>query len=241
MGKILPLVEAKDTKLVGGKAKALGELIKAGFNVPAGFVITTKATADDFESILEEFDKLGTHNVAVRSSAVAEDGSNDAWAGQMDTFLNVKRDGLKDAVEKCWRSAGSARAKAYAEQKGLNAGKVAVIVQKMVPATVSGVSFSAHPVTSDKNQIVIEAVDGLAEKLVSGVVTPDTYVLDKKSHKIAEKHLVAAQILSDQKIVELAQAIVQIENHFNFPVDVEWSFAGDELFILQSRPVTTLG
>lgn len=238
---VLPLSKCDDVKLVGGKAKALGKLMRAGFNVPGGFVVTTKASTD-LKPVLEKFDLLRADKVAVRSSAVAEDGANDAWAGQMDTFLNVTRDKLLDKIQACFESAKSDRAQAYAKEKNINAGKVAVIVQKMVPAEISGVAFSAHPVTGSLNQIVIEAVKGLGEKLVSGTATPDTYVMDKKNQSLIEKHLPRKeQHLPEAKLQELSQVVMKIEELFGFPVDVEWAYSNGQLFILQSRPITTLG
>jgi rifampicin phosphotransferase len=238
---IVPLSKASDTKLVGGKAAALGRLIKAGLNAPPGFVITTLANNHKLDFVLDEFDKLGAEKVAVRSSATAEDGAKDAWAGQLDTFLNVKRSELLDKVAACFKSASSDRAKAYAEQKNINSGKVAVIVQKMVPAHISGVAFSVHPVTNDRQQMVIESVSGLGEKLVSGTVTPNTYVINKTG-AIVEKHLASQNSnLSDSQLQNLARELVKIEDLFGFPVDVEWAISSGQLFILQSRPITTLG
>lgn len=237
---ILPLSQSSNVKLVGGKAAALQKLISAGFNVPRGFVVTA-SVSDDLRSVLKEFDRLGVKKVAVRSSAVSEDGANDAWAGQLDTFLEVTRDQLIDMVKACFESANSDRARAYAKQKGVDAGQVAVIIQVMVQAEVGGVAFSVHPVTNNKNQMVIEAVSGLGEKLVSGSVTPDTYVIDKASGKITEKHLSGAQNLSAKYLSELNKTVVSIEKLFNFPVDVEWAFFKSQLYILQSRPITTVG
>lgn len=242
---VVVLKEAIDIRLVGGKASALSELIRAGFEVPAGFVISTDSgttmTDELRNDIVKNFDALGAKFVAVRSSAVAEDGVKDAWAGQLDTFLDVDRNSLIDAVKKCWDSANSPRAKAYAKQKKLVASKVAVMVQAMVKGDVSGVAFSVHPVTQNHDHVIIEAVSGLAEALVSGKVTPDIYLTNKITGKIIEKTTQAAQaLLSDEQIVELASLIIQLEKHFGFPVDVEWTIVKGKLYILQSRPITTL-
>lgn len=235
---VIQLADAEDSKLVGGKAASLARLTGAGFRVPSGFVVYEKL---DSSKVIEAFNKLDVKTVAVRSSAVAEDGAKDAWAGQLDTFLNVDREGLLKKISDCLDSAKSERAKAYARQKKINAGHVAVIVQKMVPADVSGVAFSVHPVINDKNKIVIESVKGLGEKLVSGQITPDTYVLNKKTGKLIEKHSVARKnSISDQQLKELAKSVIKIEELFGSPVDVEWTFSAKELFILQSRPITTL-
>jgi phosphoenolpyruvate synthase/pyruvate phosphate dikinase len=234
--EVIWLKDATDVKQVGGKAAALARLIKGGFKVPDGFVLTEVS-----DQILQQFDKLGTDKVAVRSSAMAEDGAKDAWAGQLDTFLNVTRGEVLDKIRACFDSANSDRAKAYADQKKISPGKVAVIVQKMIPARVSGVAFSAHPITNDHTKVVIEAVGGLGEKLVSGNVTPDTFITDKKTAKIVERHLSGKGNLSHEQLRKITETVAKIEKLFSLPVDVEWAYAGQQLFILQSRPITTVG
>ena len=243
---VVPLKQATDLKTVGGKARALNKLMDGGFNVPDGFVISTisfnNLSSELKTEILDNFDRLGAESVAVRSSAVAEDGAKDAWAGQFDSFLNVERDELPEAIEKCWASAESLRAKAYAKDRDLQSGNVAVIIQKMIPAQIAGVAFSVHPVLTGKNRMVIEAVRGLGEQLVSGVLTPDTYILDRQSFGVVDSELTKpTPIIGDLELVKLAKEIIKIEELFGFPVDVEWAIANGELYILQSRPITTLG
>jgi phosphoenolpyruvate synthase/pyruvate phosphate dikinase len=264
---VLPLAKAKDVSLVGGKASSLGNLLRNGFTSLDGFVITTSAfghMSKELErSILECFDRLGCEYVAVRSSAAAEDSKDAAWAGQLDTFLNVSRNGLIEVVKKSWESINSDRAKSYSVAKNVQAGQVAVIVQPMVQSDVAGVAFSAHPVTQNKDQIIIEAGIGLGEAVVSGEITPDTYIIDKNSGKILKKHIAnqtkrliqgesgknewqqvvngKTQKLSDSKIIELAQTVVKIERFYKFAVDTEWMMKDDVLIIMQSRPITNLG
>lgn len=257
--------KADSTQLAGGKAAALGRMIRAGFTVPNGFVLSTKSfNAPGLEElILGSFDELQAEFVAVRSSAVGEDSAEAAWAGQLDTFLNCNRENLLQHIEKCWQSAGSARAQAYAEQKMIPITSVAVIVQEMIQSEVSGVAFSVHPVSGDNRQIVIEAGWGLGEAVVSGHITPDTYIVDKKTGQPIEKHVAQqekmlvrsaagetawrtieargnTQKLSDEQISELARVVAKLEAFFTFPVDVEWAFSNNKLYILQSRPITTL-
>ncbi len=265
-GLVLQLAESKNSKLAGGKGASLARLVMAGFVVPEGFVITTtvfnKMTPDLENQILTAFDKLGAKYVAVRSSAAAEDGARDAWAGQLDTFLNVPRPELINKVNQCWQSAGSERAQSYAEQKGLLAGSVAVVVQAMVQSETSGIAFSVNPITKNKQEIVIEAGFGLNEPIVSGEITPDTYVVDKKASKILQKHISNQdkqyslgndgknqwqdvkignkQKLSDDQINQVAKTAARLEKFFGYPIDSEWTFAKDELYILQARPITTL-
>ncbi len=216
------------------------------------------------EEILRAFDALGARFVAVRSSATAEDGAHAAWAGQLETYLNTTRDGLADRVRQCWASLFSPRAIAYRIGPGARGERigVAVVVQRMVESEVAGVAFSVHPVTEDAQRIIIEAALGLGESVVSGQVTPDSYVIGKADLLVVEKHVGAQerglfraqgggsewrgvagerQKLPDDRIAELARLVVRIERHYGFPVDVEWAFAGGAFTILQSRPITTLG
>jgi phosphoenolpyruvate synthase/pyruvate phosphate dikinase len=264
---IIPLAEATDIQTVGGKASSLGQLIREGFNVPPGFVISTAAalltTTKLEEQILRAFDTLQSPWVAVRSSGVNEDGTVAAWAGQLDTFLNVDRAHLLKSVQNCQKSAHSDRAMAYAKLQHLSAGTVAVVVQQMVQSEVSGVAFSIHPVIQNPNQLVIEAAYGLGEAVVSGEVTPDTYTLAKQSGKIIEKHLTlqtkqlvqrpdgtttwqpikghgSEQKLPHAQLAELVKNVRKLETFFGFPVDIEWCFAHSQLYILQSRPITAL-
>src|SRR5690348_7737845 len=139
MADVVPLDKALYAGVAGGKGSALAKMLQAGFRVPIGFVVSAAAKTMNKsleEKVLAAFDELGAKKVAVRSSAIAEDGAKDAWAGQMDTYLNIGRDGLIEAIEKCWRSSESERAKAYAEEKGLAAGRVAVVVQAMIDGDI---------------------------------------------------------------------------------------------------------
>jgi rifampicin phosphotransferase len=242
--------------LLGGKAAALSELAAVGLPVPPGFAITTAAfragaSAGLTRAILEAFDALGAARVAVRSSAVAEDAEDASWAGQLESYLGINRAGLMRAVQGCWASATAPRARAYAAARPtsaaaahgkLPAGAVAVLVQAMVPATHAGVMFTADPITGDTTKLVIEAVPGLAETLVQGSVTPELVTLNKATGALLEHHpspasgagLAAAQLAG---LVALAR---RIEAHFGRPQDIEWAAVGDQLFVIQSRPITTL-
>lgn len=265
--QLFKLSELADITQVGGKAHSLGKMLRVGFTIPDGFVISANVSnsmtpaLDDM--ILSHFDKLGAEFVAVRSSAVNEDGIDDAWAGQLDTFLNCKRENLIQSVEDCWASAGNARAQSYAQQKGIEATKVAVIVQAMIDSQVSGVIFSAHPVSGDTSQMVVEAGLGLGEAVVSGQITPDTYIFDRNKDRLIEKRIAlqnkkllrgdaertvwldvgaegAAQKLSDEQIIKLCKITKKLEKFFCYPVDVEWALSNGCIYILQSRPITTL-
>lgn len=204
--------------------------------------------------------------VAVRSSATAEDLPEASFAGQQSTFLNVKgQKNLKQAVIDCWASLFEARAIFYREQQKFDHFKVgiAVVVQKMIQSETAGVMFTQDPVTDAKNTIVIEAGFGLGELVVSGKITPDHYEVDKKNLVIITKNVISQQKmlvgrdkgnkmitiskafqkkqkLPDEKIVELAKIGQAIEKHYFFPQDIEWAYEGGKLYIVQTRPVTTI-
>jgi phosphohistidine swiveling domain-containing protein len=214
--------------------------------------------------------------VAVRSSATAEDSASAAWAGQLESFLNTDRKHLLENVQKCWASLYTPRAIFYGFEKGFHGSgqrqrtndqgylSVAVVVQQMVQSEISGIAFSVHPVTQDTNQLIIEAGYGLGEAIVSGQITPDSYVVTKEPVEITDKNISAQDRmlirankggnewvtvdssqannakLSDQQILELSRLIIKIESHYGFPCDIEWAFANDQFYITQSRPITTL-
>lgn len=137
------------------------------------------------EEIEQVFKELAAPFVAVRSSATAEDGAENAWAGQLDSFLNTTEATLLENVKRCWASLFTPRAIFYRIEKGLKDShvSVAVVVQKMVESESSGIAFSVHPVTEDPNQLIIEAGWGLGEAIVSGSITPDSYVVEKEDVK----------------------------------------------------------
>jgi len=267
--KQLSEVNQQDVKLVGGKAASLGEMLSAGIPVPGGFVITTDAfrtgLSQELENeILQAFDALKAERVAVRSSAVAEDSISASWAGQLETYLNTTKGELLNAVTKCWESIKSGHAAAYAAEHGVDESQqaVAVVVQAMVDSETSGVLFTANPVTENRDEVIIEAVYGLGELLVQGMVTPETLRIDKStgkvSHRLPSKQRTklihkngknqeapvassAKPIISDRNIKDLVTLADKIERHYKVPQDIEWAIRGDQLFIVQSRPITTLG
>ena len=213
------------------------------------------------KEVFEKFDKLGAEYVAVRSSATAEDSTTTSFAGQLSTYLDTIKKDLIDNIKRCWASLFSPRALTYLGTHNLLETdiSVAVIIQKMIGAKVSGIAFTAHPVTKDIDMILIEAGFGLGEAMVSGMVTPDSYVIDKKGLSIydfrigRQKKMVTKEgvvgipeekqterKLSEEKAIELARLCIQIENHYGAPQDIEWALANERFYILQSRPVTTL-
>ncbi len=204
--------------------------------------------------------------VAIRSSATAEDLPEASFAGQQESFLNIKGgEAVVDAVRQCWASLFGARAIYYRVEQGFDHLKVglAAVVQKMCQSEVSGVMFSVDPFTGDRSKIIIEAGFGLGEAVVSGAITPDRYVVDKESMKIIDKRiskqskmivkvngvdqwveveeeLHEAQKLPDDYALELANYAKLLEEHYSCPQDIEWGVENNKVNIVQTRAVTTL-
>mgnify|MGYP003964037907 CR=1 FL=1 len=239
-------------------------------NVLKDVIHDTPMPKDLAKEISDSFDKLGSEYVAVRSSATAEDSEVASWAGELDTFLNTTKDNLVENVKKCWASLFTTRAIFYRHEKDLIDAQVsvAVVVQQMVQSEISGITFTVHPVTQDENQMIIEAGFGLGEAIVSGQITPDSYILSKKEVLIEDINIGMQkkklqqtkssdektnanewielgeegekQKLNGKQIIELAELCMKVEKHYGFPSDIEWAFADEKFFITQSRPITTL-
>ncbi len=238
-----PIKDAYDELSVGKEVKELGgaalDLIKAG----------------------------RTHCfVAVRSSATAEDLASASFAGQLETILSVQGNReLMDAVKKCWASLFTARVIFYRKNKGFDEfPEMGIVVQKMVDAEKAGVIFTANPMTNDTSQIVIEAVWGYGEAIVSGLVIPDEYVINKEDGSLLEKKIgrklwmkrydpvyglkkdsvererIDAQVLENGEIEKLWEFARKVEGHYGTPQDIEWCEEKNRIFLVQTRPVTTL-
>lgn len=231
-----------------------------------GLIKNAVMPEDIAEEIKKKFKQLNAEYVAVRSSATAEDGAENAWAGQLDSFLNTKEDSLLEKIQRCWASLFTPRAIFYRFEKGLHSTKisVAVVVQKMVNSEISGIAFSVHPITENRNQIIIESGFGLGEAIVLGQITPDSYVVEKEPRRIIDINVTtqnkglyriatgdnewidipepkaSSQVLSESQILEFANLIMKIENHYGFPCDIEWAYEDGKFYIVQSRPITTL-
>ncbi|MUW14733.1 phosphoenolpyruvate synthase [Halorubrum sp. CBA1125] len=225
---------------------------------------------DVSEEILDRYRSMGADDeeafVAVRSSATAEDLPDSSFAGQQETFLNVREDDLLRRVKECWASLFTQRAIYYRQQRGFPHEDVdiAVVVQRMVDADKSGVMFTSHPSTGDP-QVTIEAAWGLGEAVVSGTVSPDNYVYDRSRGTVDEVTVAdkkvemvkddetgqtveldvederrTARVLSDAEIERLVELGERVEDHYGTPQDVEWAIYDGEIFMLQSRPITTI-
>lgn len=181
--------------------------------------------------------------LAVRSSASDEDGAQHSFAGQLESFLNVPPAEVAARIVDVWRSGFSERVYAYRRQHNLPLPPrpPAVIVQRMVPADVAGVAFSADPVSGRRGVAVVSAVRGLGEALVSGAADADTYHVERDG-TISERSLIRAgdPILTDAQVQAVAGLARQVERIAQRPQDIEWALAGDQLYLLQARPITTL-
>ena len=275
-------INRKDIATVGGKGCNLGELFTHGFNVPNGFVVTTKAYYDFIEikelkqnimgelkgldpgntkllddiskklqklimdekiydKLIQEINgavkKLHGEKFAVRSSATAEDLLTASFAGQQDTYLNVKRKDIVKNVQKCWASLFTPRAIYYRHEKKVGHDvAMGVVIQEMVPAEYAGVMFTVDPIR--KKFILVEASSGLGEKVVSGSVTPSGYFLDRKNFEIKEKNIEVE--INENIIKDIAKIGMKIEKHYKKPQDIEFATVRKKIFILQSRAITTL-
>jgi pyruvate,water dikinase len=243
-------VDATAVELVGGKAVGLAWMIRAGEQVPAGFCITTTAheraltsggvpDEDLRRELALAYERLGSGPVAVRSSAVAEDLPYASFAGQHDTVLAVRgADALIHAVRQCWASLTSRRAVSYREAAGIpdGAARMGVVVQQMVDPLAAGVLFTANPITGCRGEMVVDAAAGLGNTVVDGSATADHYVL-RGDDAVTD----AGGCLGPAQLTKLREAGERLQRRAGRPQDVEWAFdRNGELWLLQSRPVTTL-
>jgi pyruvate, water dikinase len=251
---ILKKVNHKDTNSVDQASNKICDLI-----------MDSEFPKDISQEVQKEFLKLKSQYVAVRSSATAEDSSVASWAGELESYLNTEKKNLLENIKKCWASLFTPRAIFYRFDKKLNKTKVsvAVVVQAMIQSDISGICFTVHPITKNYDQMVIEAGYGLGEAIVGGRVTPDTYVINKKTNKLLDKNiskqtmmiikspkgtretkvphgLQKKQKLIDAKILKLAVICKNIEKHYKKPQDIEWCLFKNKFYIVQARPITTL-
>lgn len=232
-----------DDLRAGGKAYGLSRLCSMNLPVPPAFVVLEAAADDHPADLAQRYQSLGSPKVAVRSSAVGEDGADASFAGQYDTVLNVEgMDALRAAINDCVRSVENERAQHYVEtQTDGDMAAMNVVVQTMVDARAAGVVFTADPVSARRDLLVIDAVEGLGEALVSGEATPDHYGVHTEGDIVRRQLTGEVPILSDteiQLIAAQAREAAQIEGH---ALDLEWAIDQDgSLYWLQARPITTL-
>ncbi len=269
--------------MCGGKGASLGRLAGSA-NVPPGFVITADVYRDwsrsgsgelsdqldqEIRSAYAELQRRsGAEDVAVavRSSAVDEDGVDDSFAGLHDTYLNVRgATAVVAATVNCWRSLKNERAIDYRRSRGLDVDSavMGVVVQQLVLADASAVAFSANPITGDRTEVLINANYGLGEAVVSGATTPDTIVVSKtdlgaQELTVGSKEVMTVRTsegteekstprvmrdlpaLNQEQVAEVARLAIGMEEQHGWPVDLECALKGEQLFLLQCRPITTL-
>ena len=241
-GQILHLDQITDDS-VGGKAYGLAQLVDMGLSVPPAFVIREAASGSYPADLDPHHEQLGASHVAVRSSAVGEDGAGASFAGQYETVLNVADAAeLRAAIDRCVDSASNERATSYQQDHAnVDAVTMNVVVQTMVDARVAGVVFTADPVSARRDLLVVDAVAGLGEALVSGEATPDHYGVNRAGDIVRRELVGDDALLSDHEITQIATQARQAAEHEGHPLDLEWAIDGDgKLFWLQARPITTL-
>ncbi len=232
---------------IGGKARVLAHLTKQGYPVPSAFVISPAAftndqlSSDTWQQITQKTNNLFQPNghfpaLAVRSSALSEDSAAASFAGEFESILNVKTiDALRDAIQIVYNSQFSDRVAAYSQAQGFDSGhQMAVIVQKMIASDLSGVLFTADPITGSHNKMTGNFVYGLGEQLVSGEADGEAFTLEQPA---GTYHGPAALAPYAKALFKLGQQLVK---EFGAPQDIEWAIADKKLFVLQSRPITTM-
>jgi phosphohistidine swiveling domain-containing protein len=246
---IVQSTEATDTAKVGGKASALNALIKHGLRVPDFFVVASEAFGDDAlkpeakAPLAAALKNFGTKPLAVRSSGHEEDGSTNSHAGQFLSLLNIDPAKVEDAALQVWLSGKTDSLRRYRAGRNLDpdGGALSVIVQRMIDAKIAGVAFTANPVDGRRDRLVISAVAGLGDRLVGGEVDGDDYVVDRVTGTVLEQP--ASGVLTPQHIKALTDLAQALEAARGRPQDFEWAFEpapeGDQLYLLQSRPITT--
>lgn len=259
---ILEEIDINDTKALQAAAEEIKKIIIES-PIPDDLIMFIKEYYNELCQRVNEDDT----DVAIRSSATAEDLPEASFAGQQDTFLHVSGDDeVIEYIRKCWASLFEARAIFYREENNFEHSKVyiAVVVQKMAIADKAGVMFTVNPSTGEEIAL-IEGSWGLGESVVSGDVTPDNYQVDKKNNEIinvtiSDKKVMYTndesgtsvkvevpedkrkeRVLSDDELIELTEMGKRVQAHYGEPMDTEWAFEKDMLFLLQARPITTLG
>jgi len=256
----------EDNKLTEKIEKLSSEISKSNFQEKSKEIKNLITNGKIPRKIVFEIEaglkKLNAKSVSVRSSAVSEDSLKASFAGLHDTFLNVKSDlnNVLENIKRCWASLFNERAVIYRIKKGIpHLEGMAVVVQEMIPAEISGVTFTVHPIKA--RYLLIEASYGIGDLIVGGRVEPDDYVVDRETLEIVERkigrkdkmnvikdeevkivvverELAEKQALSDEKIKEIALISLKVEKLFNYPQDIEWCIWNNKLWLLQSRAIT---
>jgi len=245
---LLSLDQRLDAKQVGGKAATLSHLKQWGYPVPPGWVVPP---GDDPAPLLQTAKPTEDKPLVVRSSAIGEDGAIASAAGQYDSFLDITNPTiLAETVLRCQASYNLPRAVQYRQRQGIPDGGMAVLVQRQIQGVFSGVAFSRDPVARQGNAVIVEALPGAATRVVSGRFTPDRYRIALSDNELGDDwRLPDAQTLAVEGEGDVPNRLVQqvaylarhLENQYHgIPQDIEWTFDGQQLWLLQSRPITTL-
>jgi rifampicin phosphotransferase len=240
---LMDLAEAETCgrAVAGGKATVLGDLLTAGYAVPAGVVVPASSRGDPglAEQLAAAAGRLGADRYAVRSSATAEDLPDASYAGLYETYLDVPAAGLGDAVRRCFAAADADRIAGYRQRHGGAVGAMAVLVQAMVAPVAAGVAFTAHPVTGDRGQTIVTAVPGLGDPLVSGEATGEEWtVASGRATPTRPGHTSALTAGQASAVAALAR---RVADRYGRPQDVEWAIDRDgRLWLLQARAMTAL-
>ena len=289
------ILDIKDSHKVnvsfGGKANSLSKLISLGYNSPKGFIVsafflknylskmdiefsTTSASEilnnkipdEQYSLIREKIEEYDFNYWAIRSSYSKEDGKNNAWAGQFDSFLGVSSSNINDSIRKCWASLFSDRVVSYMQLSDVTMiePEMNVICQELINSKISGIAFSIDPVGKDASNCIIESSYGLGELIVSGSIIPDTFVVEKNNSVIVEKELneqtqkltlIDGKVkltnvnrnnlkrfsLDIDQIKQITKILKDLENYFGYYVDIEWCYdENDKFHLLQCRPITNL-
>ena len=227
---------------------------------------TTPIPNEIVDEVTAASSRFGERRVSVRSSATCEDSASSAWAGQLDTYLDVSTEDIIDRLRDCWLSIFKESALTYGAHHGYGPNHigVAVVIQEMVASEISGIGFSVHPVTQEPDFMLIEACFGLGEAIVSGKIVPDQYVIKRSTHTILDRSVGSQRSglfvepgrseakwrnldergsnpkLTDGQILEYSALLAKVQDHYGFPVDTEWALQDDRFWLLQARPITTL-
>ena len=232
---IYRLSEIPEDKLeqVGGKARGLKLLADCGLKIPDGFVITDIDNDLDLQSAADYYEKSGLKKVAVRSSASGEDAADFSSAGQYDTYLNLEgKAAVKKGIADCLASLDNPNIDAYTEFfRSAKSFKMCVIVQEMISASAAGVCFTQ--MQGDDDTMLIEAVEGLGDKLVDGTAQAHSYKISK-----SDLDPKGDDLISDKNLSYMAVKAKHATSALGYPLDMEWAMVGDELYWLQARPIT---
>ncbi len=237
----LSLNQPLNPREVGEKAANLAYLKKLGYPVPPGWVLLP---GDDPQPLVTSLNPSPEHPFVVRSSAISEDTLHSSGAGQYTSLLNITTPGdLDQAIIRCFQSVDNPQAIAYRQTRQLADTQIAVLIQKQIPGRFSGVAFSRDPIARTGDTVVIEALPGAAIQVVSGQVNPESYqvLVVETNGELTTQILAGAGEVPSDLIHQVAQLARQIETEYHgIPQDIEWTYDGEKIWILQARPITTL-